>query len=236
MDLWAAVDIYCERTSAAFWAEPLNALSNLSFVLAAAYGAWTARRRGVRDWELWLLIGMAAVIGLGSFLFHTLAVVWSGFADTIPIWSFVAVFVLVAIHRIGGVAPGKIAVGLVVAIAAITVAVLASGEGSAGAPAPNIGPNIGPDPFNGSLQYAPAVVALVAFSVIARLRRHPQAGRILAATGVFFVSLCFRTLDRDICAAFPLGTHFLWHILNGVMIAILLQMILRSDPPAKRAG
>ena len=30
-----AIDLYCERTSAAFWAEPVNALSNLAFVTAA---------------------------------------------------------------------------------------------------------------------------------------------------------------------------------------------------------
>ncbi len=35
MDWFQAVDIYCERTSAAFWAEPVNALSNLSFIAAA---------------------------------------------------------------------------------------------------------------------------------------------------------------------------------------------------------
>jgi hypothetical protein len=35
LDWLTPVDIYCERTSAAFWAEPANALTNLSSVLAA---------------------------------------------------------------------------------------------------------------------------------------------------------------------------------------------------------
>ena len=30
-----AVTIYCERAGDAFWAEPLNALTNLAFLLAA---------------------------------------------------------------------------------------------------------------------------------------------------------------------------------------------------------
>jgi len=38
-ELCAAVDHYCERTSSAFDAEPLNALTNAAF-LVAAWGAW----------------------------------------------------------------------------------------------------------------------------------------------------------------------------------------------------
>ena len=29
------VDLYCERTDPGYWSEPLNALSNASFILAA---------------------------------------------------------------------------------------------------------------------------------------------------------------------------------------------------------
>jgi len=39
-ELCAAVDHYCERTSSAFDAEPLNALTNAAF-LVAAWGAGT---------------------------------------------------------------------------------------------------------------------------------------------------------------------------------------------------
>ena len=30
------IDIYCERIGAEFWAEPLNAISNLGFIVSAA--------------------------------------------------------------------------------------------------------------------------------------------------------------------------------------------------------
>lgn len=223
MDWFGAIDIYCERTSAAFWAEPINALSNLSFPLAALWGASHARMRGVNAPEVWLLIGMAALIGLGSFLFHTFANSWSALADTLPIWSFVAVFVLVAMHHIGGMSPARVGrvAGLVAIAAGLTVWLLAMGEGAT----PEVDT---PDPLNGSGQYAPALLALVIFAGLAWRRRHPAAPWILAATLVFVTSLLFRTLDRDICAAVPLGTHFLWHLLNGLMIGILLQMLIRT--------
>jgi Alkaline phytoceramidase (aPHC). len=216
------VDIYCERVSAAFWAEPLNALSNASFVLAALWAALEARRRSVRSPVVWLLIVMAGAIGIGSFLFHTFANRWSELADTLPIWSFVAAFVLAAMHFIGGMPGRKVAAvaGLVIA-AALAALWFASGEGGGPAAA-------APDPLNGSGQYFPAVAALVVFTAVAYWRRHPGAPWILAALITFGVSLTFRTLDRDLCTALPFGTHFVWHLLNGLMIAILLQMLIRT--------
>jgi hypothetical protein len=223
MDWLAPVDIYCERTSAAFWAEPVNALSNVAFLLAALWAARTARARGVSAPIVWVLIAMAAAIGVGSFLFHTFATAWSEYADTLPIWSFVAVFVLTAMHVIGGMPVRRVltvAVG-VIAAAVLTVVFLASGEGADPAAA-------AADPLNGSGQYAPALVALVVFAALAYRRRHPAAPWILAATGTFLLSLTFRTLDRDLCAGFALGTHWAWHLLNGLMIGLLLQMLVRT--------
>jgi hypothetical protein len=178
----------------------------------------------VRAVDAWLLIVMAGLIGIGSFTFHTFAQVWSEFADTIPIWSFVAAFVLVAMHRLGGMAWRRVALWAVaiVALAIGTVMFLASGEG--GSPADPAAP----DPLNGSGQYAPAVVALAGFAVFTYLRRHPAAPWIAGCLATFLVSLTFRTLDRDLCTAWPIGLHFIWHLLNGLMIGLLLQMLVRT--------
>lgn len=220
------VDIYCERVSAAFWAEPVNAASNVSFIIAALWAAYEAKRRGIHSPMAWLLIWMAGAIGLGSFTFHTFANHWSEYADTLPIWSFVAAFVLAAMHFIGGMPVRRVVMvaGLVV-LAAVAALYFASGEGGDASGAP--------DPLNGSGQYFPAVLALVVFTFVAYWRRHPGAPWILAAFVTFLISLGFRTVDRDICTAFPLGTHFIWHLLNGLMIAILLQMLLRTGDFAR---
>ncbi len=217
MDWFAAVDIYCERLGQDFWAEPWNALSNISFIIAALWAAVEARRRRA-DAVVWVLIGMAGLIGVGSFFFHTFANSWSEYADTIPIWSFVAAFVFVAMARIGGVRPGRIG-AIALGVAAVGVIVtLASGEGEAGPPGA----------LNGSEQYAPALIALLVFSGLSWRRRHVMWPWIWAATGVFCLSLVFRTVDMAVCAAFPIGSHFMWHVLNGVMVGLLLQILLRA--------
>lgn len=218
MDWFAAVDIYCERTGPGFWAEPFNALSNLAFPLAALSAARAARRRGLTSPLLWLLIVMTALIGLGSFLFHTLATRWSELADTLPIWSFVAVYVLVAMYLIGGMAPARLArIAGIAALFAIAIAWFATGEHSDAA-----------DPLHGSGQYAPALVALVVFAAVTRLRHHAAAPWALAATLVFLASLVARTLDMPLCPVLPVGTHLLWHLLNGLMVGILLHLLIAT--------
>lgn len=218
MDWFAAVDIYCERTGPGFWAEPFNALSNLAFPLAALSAARAARRRGLTSPLLWLLIVMAALIGLGSFLFHTLATRWSELADTLPIWSFVAVYVLVAMYLIGGMAPARVArVAAIALVIGGAIAWFATGERSDTA-----------DPLHGSGQYAPALVALVVFAAVTRLRHHAAAPWALAATLVFLASLVARTLDIPLCPVLPVGTHLLWHLLNGLMAGILLHLLIAT--------
>ncbi len=240
MDWTRSIDIYCERTDPAFWSEPVNALTNLAFIAAALWGAWTLHRRrhGAEagpdtpaasptgtptDAGAVALIVLAALIGIGSFLFHTFATVWSGLADVIPIWLFVALYTILVVARLSRRHPLVVALPVLLAFAALVLATrwLLLLAGLAGAPQ-------SPDPLNGSAQYAPALVALYGFAALLMTRRHPLGRWLAAAAAVFTLSLVFRTLDRSLCPALPLGVHFLWHLLNGAMIALLLQGFLRN--------
>jgi dipeptide/tripeptide permease len=222
MDWFAPVDIYCERTDSRLWSEPLNAVSNLAFILAALWGAFEARKRGITRFSVWLLIGLAFCIGVGSFLFHTFATVWASFADTVPIWTFVAAYALISMALIGGAPPRRIAVIVVVAVAIVTVLWLANDSPDTSAPtAPE------PSRFNGSEQYLPAVIAMLIFTAVTHLRAHPIRWWFTAATVTFFISLTLRTFDMALCDVWPYGTHVFWHLLNGTMIALLLQALIR---------
>ena len=69
--------VYCERLGPGLLAEPLNALSNLAFFLAA-WAAWSvARRGGALDSGIAVLVGLIATIGIGSTLFHTFSTPWA---------------------------------------------------------------------------------------------------------------------------------------------------------------
>ncbi|MDQ7071847.1 MAG: ceramidase domain-containing protein, partial [Rhodobacterales bacterium] len=172
MDWFTPIDLYCERTAVGFWNEPLNALSNLAFPLAALIGWRTATKRGTLSRAITVLIALAALIGVGSFLFHTFANSWSELADVIPIWSFVALYIFVAIHKIGGVAPGRLVKIALVVAATLTVVFLATTGDTPDSLAQDAIPT--PDLLNGSGQYAPALIALFVFAFISARRHHPM--------------------------------------------------------------
>ncbi len=46
MEWFTGIGLYCERVGPEFWAGPINAISNLSFVITALWGGSSARQRG----------------------------------------------------------------------------------------------------------------------------------------------------------------------------------------------
>jgi hypothetical protein len=50
-------------------------------------------------------------------------------------------------------------------------------------------------------------------------RRDKAQGRIFeVAVIVWSFSLFFRTVDLEFCQFIPIGTHFLWHVLNSYVL------------------
>lgn len=111
-----------------------------------------------------------------------------------------------------------LAAAATIAGAALVLLFLANGEGSA--------TQITTDPLNGSGQYAPAVIGLFVFAGLMSQRRTPHWQWVWGATGAFLLALAFRRLDAPLCPTFPLGTHFMRHILNGGLVAWLLQILI----------
>lgn len=214
MDWTAPIDIYCERLSPGFWAEPANALSNLAFIVAAATALAAQRRKGP-DLYVTALIFLVFAIGIGSFLFHTFANRWSSLADVLPITLFIYAYLALALRRFVGlkwpvtIVALAIFLGLTVVIEDMLRPLL-----------------------SGSAAYAPALLAMVGIGALLAQRRHPASLYVLAAGGIFLVSLTLRTLDQPLCPAWPVGTHLFWHLLNGATLSTLLFAAIRDARPA----
>ena len=222
MSYWTqAVDLYCERTGPGFWAEPVNAVSNAAFVVAGLVALHLARKREAGIW-VQILCLWGAAIGVGSFLFHTLANRWSELADVIPIWSFIAVYVVFTLRRMFALEWPVIVISAVVSLAVVALVMLFLPEG-------------GGEATNQSTQYIPAVLALAVFAAVLLSSRHPAARQVVAACLVFLLSLFFRSIDLAICGALPLGTHFLWHLLNATMVGLLLLVAVNHGEGRKTA-
>lgn len=217
-----SIDIYCERLGPEFWAEPVNAISNAGFVLVGLAMLW--RSFGARRPDLLAAFLSADVVavGIGSFLFHSFATRWAGLADVLPIMAFIMVYFGAALHRFAGLHWG---VSGLAALAFMGV----SGAGAAQLTRLTGGA------LNGSESYLPAFFALVGIGAWLSLARGHRAGRwLLAASGVFALSILFRSMDAEICPAFPTGTHFLWHLLNAAVFLLLLDALLRHGAGENR--
>lgn len=203
------VRAYCERGDAGFWAEPINALTNAAFLIAAGLAA----RRARGDGPVLVLAGVIFVVGIGSFLFHTLANRWSMLADVIPIAVFIYGYFALAMARFFGLRPAA-ATALTLAFAALSFGLTPALDALSGRSVSDL--------TNGSVDYAPAILALLGVG-LALLKWAPGTARsVLTTAGIFLVSLTFRTVDVASCARLPLGTHFLWHGLNAVVLYRLL--------------
>ncbi len=223
MDWTASIDIYCERTSAAFWAEPANALTNISFFLAALIAWRIARREGKLDPVNFTLIFLTFSVAVGSSLFHTFAQKWAELADMIPIALFAVLYIALSVRRFFiKTWPQTALIGFAYFLfCAATLYLLGLFPAQALAW------------MNGSHIYIPVFGGILALGLFLQRAGHPATGMIRAAIAVFAVSLVFRTIDKTVCATFPLGTHFLWHLLNGLLVGLLLVAIIRHGRDEK---
>jgi hypothetical protein len=217
MDWFRHIDSYCERTDAGYWSEPVNALTNLSFVLAGLWAWRYAGREGDRGGRL--LAAILVVIGLGSWLFHTHAQVWAMMADVVPILVFVLAYIFLATVRFFGLSSwaGAAAGVLYLPYSALFERLFTPLVGS----------------LNGSMSYLPVPVLILGYGVALRRARAETARGLATGAMILFISLFFRTIDAGVCASFPLGTHFLWHVLNAVMLAWMIRVMVRDRGRAR---
>jgi hypothetical protein len=219
-------------------AEPLNVLSNLAFLAAAIVAARQLRathslcatsnsrsesKRAVDATcaVVWIMILLVALIGIGSLLFHVAAMRWARLADIIPITAFMLVYLAFALRVLLGQSWALVGIG----VAAFVLALAAASN-----LCPPDDPSI-PGCLNGTMAYAPALLAMAGVGAVLRWRGHPDAGALLAAAGVFLVSMSMRSADVDLCEATRIaghaaGLHALWHALNAAALYLLLRVAI----------
>ena len=217
MDWFRQVNGYCERTGAGYWSEPVNALTNIGFIVAAAL-CWRMLR-GDRDPGARVLAVLLVAIGVGSWLFHTHAQVWALMADVVPIQLFILAYLYLATTRLFAAPPW---LGALAALVFIPCASLVSAAARA---------LVGP--LNGSVGYLPVPLLIAGYGLALRARAPATARGLLLGAGLLALSLAFRTADAAVCPGFPLGTHFVWHLLNAAMLGWMIRVLHRHAHPAR---
>jgi len=210
------IDLYCERLGPGIWAEPIIAFTNLAF-LAAAFAAWRlAEKYCLLSVVTGLLIGLMVAIGIGSGLFHTYATSWTRVLDVLPILLFQVAYLWIYGSRIVMMRTVHLA-GLVILL--LIAAYL-------GRQFPHL--------LNGSLIYLPAFILLLGLGLYHYHHARIEPTLLLWATAIFSVSLLLRTIDLAICKYLPIGTHFFWHLFNGLLVYLVFRGLLMNLTTSER--
>jgi hypothetical protein len=197
------LQLYRERNgNPGFWAEPANALTNVSFLLAAGAAYWSARQRTSLTFGTRILIGCACLVGIGSFVFHTRPTIVTKWLDIVPIALFQISFLWLCSRFMLRL---SIIAGLTIILAVIGLSWLL----------------LPVKLLNGSVGYLPVLLTTSLMGCAVAQLETEESWTLIAAAGVFVIAIVARSIDWLV--PFALGTHFVWHILNGFVVYLAMR-------------
>ena len=208
MDLSKPIDIYCERLDVDIWAEPINAVTNIAFILAAII-MWLRCKNLVEGKILSFLLFS---IGCGSFLFHTYAQTWAALLDVTAILIFILTYIFVANRRflVWSKMVSLIGVILFFPYQLLLVSILSNIQF-----------------FGSSVQYIPVAILIFIYSGLLR-KSEPNLSRgLFIGAAILCFSIISRAADEPLCSILSVGTHFVWHILNAIMLSWMIEILRR---------
>lgn len=193
------IDMYCERMDAGFWAEPVNALTNAAFFVAALL-VWRLQSKPSTVFAV-----LIALIGLGSFAFHTWANRMTAVMDIAAIGLYLIAFAYCIPRQWNRHSRLISSASILFLFACITLSSLIVSNMKVSFP------------WLPSGLYLGAWLALTTYASITQ-KQHPSAARWLwIAVVIFPSSLLFRQIDNAWCELTG-GTHWLWHVLNAIVL------------------
>lgn len=197
------------------FAEPLNVISNIGFlIVAVAIYRFYHRHEDIGKrwiWDIHALTFLTFFIGVNSIVFHSFPNPITELMDTIPIVLFILIYFASVLFRIGRV---NMFQGIICIVAFVGFS--------------HILVHQFPNAMNDSIGYLSSMIALIMIAIYLYLKARPSSSHFMLASVVGVTSLFCRVVDREVCDVFPLGTHFLWHCLNALLLYILLRQIIRN--------
>jgi hypothetical protein len=206
----AMLGIYRERQgNPDFWSEPLNALSNAAFLIAAFFAWDFASRRQATTHTTIALVSLVGLIGFGSFFFHTVPNHFTMWFDVAPIALFQMLFLWLAGHRILRLSRLASA-ALVIGVVGLSFALFPVHK-----------------PFNGSLFYFPSLLAMLVIGLVWSRKSRCEPYLLVIAACCFTLAIIARSVDMIVPWQF--GSHFVWHLSNGLVVYLALRAWIVND-------
>ena len=193
---------YCERTNFDVFGEPLNFITNFSFILVSVI---LFLDKSVENKLFSIIIFF---IGIGSLLFHSFVNKFTAFLDVLFIAMFIFYYLLSLYDKLNIT---KVLTFILPVIFLIICYLFG---------------NLFYKSFIGtSAFYLPIVIHLLIlyFYLFIHKNIFKNYKFLLRITLIFALSIFLRSIDLHVCNILYTGTHFLWHMLNAIFLFYLVK-------------
>ena len=189
---------YCERTNFDAFGEPLNAISNLAFILCGLILIFRKKMK------LSPLPYAVIFIGISSFLFHYIPTKIFSALDIFSIILFVIIYNTILTKRILNYSNKY---SIISSVLLLLISYL-------------VGILFFQTIIGSSSFYLGLLIYMVFISFL--LKKSPNKKFFLFAIVLFIISIIFRSIDIYLCNFILFGTHFIWHIMNSLVTYFLI--------------
>ena len=197
---------YCGRFGPGFWGEPANSFSNLAFVFGGLVAILVWRQSNRPAPIVLVLILLASIIGVGSFIFHSWPSEATLAVDLIPIQVFGLCFMSYVLRcRLKLAWPATVAA--VLAFFLISQLLIRIAQ---------------PGLLGGGFSHVPTLLVLGLLTWQLRLKLDPVWRYLALAIASYVAALTVRTFDIPLCHEFPIGLHWLWHLLTALAVSLII--------------
>ncbi len=208
------MNFYCERTNDQIFNEPVNAISNIFFIIVSL-SLIKILRKNQSSKIYYIQPILIFFIGIGSFLFHLKPNIITLYSDVIPIFLFSLSFIFLFNRDVININYFNNALLFLLFFVLFLF----------------ITPKLNYDILNGSEFYFANYFFLTMYTLWLYLKKSDFFQLLLLGFIFFNLSILLRSLDNHICEYFSIGTHFLWHFLNAYLLKILTLVNCKIKKP-----
>ena len=208
------MDFYCERTNQQIFNEPVNAISNIFFIIVSL-SLIKILRKNQSNKIYYIQPILIFFIGIGSFLFHLNPNIITLYSDVIPIFLFSLSFIFFFNRDVININYLNNALLFLLFFFLFLF----------------ITPKLNYEILNGSEFYFANYFFLTMYTIWLYFKKSDFFELLLLGFIFFNLSIFLRSLDNHICEYFSIGTHFLWHFLNAYLLKILTLVNCKIKKP-----
>jgi hypothetical protein len=203
---------YCESPIFSSFFEPLNTVTNLFFMIVGCILIVQLRRKGKLDSKAIYLSSLMILIGFGSFAWHFYRSDITLLADSIPIAIFVISYLYFYLAHITkkNIYRLLLFLGFFIYTPILTIFLNRHSGDLFG---------------NGGAGYIAAISYFLLLQIFNYINSIPVISRSLLIILIFSISIFARQIDMYACEKIAFGTHFLWHILNSLVLYLMIRLL-----------